>query len=171
MKFDFTVEDIENFIQIAKLAEEKGGDKSFQKLLEVKERISILNEIDKDELKALVYDVRFRRFKEGEIVIQQDEASQEIFYILKGICHASKENVFLGELQAGETFGEIGVITQTPRSADIKCFSEECLLLSFRIDQENLEFNAPALAILYRNLAKEINEKLQRLNLSLTKRM
>ena len=41
---------------------------------------------------------------------------------------------------------------------------------SFNIDDNNMEFCGPALAILYKNLASEINAKLQEINIAYSKR-
>jgi len=73
-------------------------------------------------------------------------------------------------LHAGDTFGEIGVIFREKRNADIICSSDEAIMLKFKLDQENLDFNAQALAKMYKNLANQIKIKLEELNKAYIKR-
>ena len=58
----------------------------------------------------------------------------------------------------------------TKRNASVLCLSKEATLISFSIDHDNMEFCAPALAQLYKNLAFEINAKLEDLNEEYTKK-
>ena len=167
MSIEFSVEDIEKFIEFSKAYEQNEKYKSLKKLLSVKEKITIFEGISKEELRGLVYDVRFRRYHKGEYIFKAQDDSEEIYFILQGELHAySTEQLFIGKVQAGDTFGEMGVVTGEKRNISFKCASQKALLLSFKLDQENLEFNARALAILYRNLAKSVNEKIARLNIA-----
>ncbi len=166
MILDYTIEDIEKYIAVAKTATTGDENQSLQKLLNVSHKIAIFEGISKEELKALVYDVRFKRYTKSETIITQNESSEEVFFLLRGECHALQDGKTIGKLYEGDTFGEIGVITRTPRSASVVSASEETLLLSYKIDEENLDFNAKAIATLYRNLASAINDKLQKLNIA-----
>lgn len=168
MNMDYTIEDIEKFLKVQREYEQSDAFLSLKKLLSVSSKIRIFDGISNEELKGLVYDVKFRRYKRDETIIKEGSQSSSIFFILQGECHAYRKGVYLGVLHAGDAFGEIGVVTGSPRSANINCASKEALLLSFKIDQENLDFNARALAVIYKNLAKSINEKLSQLDMSAT---
>jgi len=166
----FATEDIERFLEISEEIENETEALSLKKLLSVQSKIAIFDGIEGYELKALVYDVLFKRYAYKDYIVKEDEKSSEIFFILKGECHVFKDKKHIGTLNEGDTFGEIGVIFDIPRSADVLAASKEVVLLKFRLDQENLEFNSKALAVLYKNLARAINEKLQELNIAYIKK-
>ncbi len=170
MSLAYDIDDIEKFIHYTKQLQHSDEYQSLQKLLSVKDKIAIFHDISKYELKALVYDVKFKRVKFKEYILKEREKSVAIYYILQGECQAFKDKKLIGTLHEGDTFGEIGVITNTPRSADILCSSKEAILLEFKLHQEKNAFNAQALATIYRNLAISINEKLQQLNIAAVKR-
>ena len=167
---DYTSHDIQTFIRVAKQKEASDEFQSLKKLLAVKDKIEIFRGILTNELKALVYDVRFKRYKFKEYIIKENDDSVEIFFLLKGECHTFLGEKLIAKLYEGTTFGEIGVITNSKRSASVVAASKEVLLLSFKINENNLDFNARGLAIFYRNLAATINDKLQKLNIVATKK-
>ena len=170
MSTHFTTSDIERFIAVSQEIENEPEVKSLKKLLSVQNKIEIFDGIESFELKALVYDVAFKKHQFKEYIIKEEENSLDIFFILKGECHVFKDKKHIGTLLEGDTFGEIGVIFNIQRSADVVAASKEVVLLRFKIDQDNLEFNARALAILYKNLALAINNKLQELNIAFIKK-
>jgi CRP-like cAMP-binding protein len=161
---NYTVQDIENFLEIDRLARNETGSKSLQKLLSVQDKISIFKNIDPLELRAIVSDVKFVKFKHKDYVVKENDESKEIFFIINGECQVFHNNNKIGTLKPGIVFGETGAIFKTKRNASVVCASEDATLLSFCIDEENMEFCAPALATLYKNLAFQINYKLENLN-------
>lgn len=62
-----------------------------------------------------------KHFQEGEVIFQEGEISHEAFYIVSGMVEISIQNtegpLVLGRLGTGEIFGEMGMITDRPRSA------------------------------------------------------
>jgi CRP-like cAMP-binding protein len=166
MNLDFNLEDIEIFLDISEEIENESPNQSLKKLLSVQDKIDIFKDIDSMELKALVYDVEFKKYKFKDYIIKDGEYSENIFFIIKGECHIFKNYKNIAKLSPGETFGEIGAIFKQERTADVVAANNDTVLLKFKIDEENLEFNARALAILYKNLAFAISNKLQELNIA-----
>jgi len=167
----YSSKDIESFLEIHEEEEAKDEQShSLKKLLSVQDKISIFRDIDPQELKAIVYNLKFVKFKFKDYVLEEGDKSSEIFFIINGECQVFHNKKRIGKLRAGEIFGEAAAIFDTPRGASVVCASKEATLLSFSIDQDNMEFCAPALAILYRNLAFEINSKLTFSNEEVTKK-
>ncbi len=166
----YQVEDVEKFLQINREAKEHVAKKIMQNLLDLQEKISIFKGIHPEELKAIVYDLKFVTFKYKDFILKQNDISQEIFYIICGECHIFSDNKKVGQLSQGEVFGEAGAIFKTKRNASVICASKEVTLLSFRINEDNMEFCSNALAILYKNLASEINAKLLKINYAYIKK-
>ena len=161
---DYLVEDVEKFLIINEKEGKKEQSKSLKKLLSVQNKIKIFKNIDPVELKAIVYDLKFQRNKQKDYIIKQDQEESEIYFLIDGECQVFYNTTKTGTIKPGEVFGEAGAIFGTKRNATVVCSSKEATLLSFKIDSQNLEFCANALATLYKNLAFEINKKLESLN-------
>lgn len=159
-----SIEEIKNFTDISRAAFNDTHSKSLNKLLSVKDKISIFKNINTDDLKTIIYDLKFIKYKLGDSIIKQNEASHEMFFIISGKCKVSHNSRDVGSLSPGEVFGEIGAIFNTKRNASVICDSEEVTVLSFSIDHNNMELCSHALAILYKNLASHINSKLEDIN-------
>lgn len=166
----YIVEDVEKFLQINREAENDEQSKSLKKLLSVQNKISIFKGIDSDELKAIVYNLKFVKFRYKDYIVEQNDTREEIFFIIDGECQVFHNKLKVGKLRAGEIFGEAGAIFKTTRNASVICASKEATLLSFCIDENNMEFCSQALAILYKNLASEINAKLEDINYEFIKK-
>ena len=162
--FIYTVEEVEEFLKINSEEESLIESQTMQKLLSVQNKIKVFQNIEPSELKAIVYDLKFMRFNFKDLIVEQDTHSEIIYFIINGECHVFHNKFKIGELLPGSSFGESGAIFGLQRNASVVCSSKNATLLAFKIDQENLEFSSKALAILYRNLAGEINTKLDELN-------
>jgi len=162
-EIEYLVEDIEKFLRINEQEIEKES-LSLKKLLSVADRINIFKNIDSVDLRAIVYDVKFERYKHRDYIVEQGQEKDEIYFIIDGECQVFYKTTRIGTLKPGEVFGEAGAIFGTKRGATVICASEKTTLLSFKIDEENIDFCAPALATLYKNLAFEINTKLDAIN-------
>jgi len=157
--------DIEKFLQLAK--SEKANDlstKNFKKLLSVQNKISILSDIEIDDLKQIIYNIKFLPYNFEDVIIKEGANAKEIFYILSGECQVFVKNKKIGQLYAGETFGESAAIFNTKRDAKVVCSKNGTVLLSFCIDHDNMDFCAEALATIYKNLAYQIHIKLEDMN-------
>lgn len=160
----YTINDIETFMKIDQIVDEKEQSASLRKLLNVQDKISIFKDIDPLDLKAIIYDLKFVKYTFKDYIVKQNDESETIFFIINGECQVFLNKHKIGTLKPGATFGESGVIFKTKRNASVVCSSQETTLLSFRIDEENMEFCAEALARMYKNLARQINIKLEEAN-------
>ena len=162
-EIEYLVEDVEKFLQLNN-EDTDTSSTSLRKLLSVQDKIKIFENIDPLELQAIVYDVKFERYKHKDHIVDQGQLKKEIYFILDGECQAFFNTTKIGTLKTSEVFGESGAIFGTKRNATVLCASASATLLTFKIDEDNMEFCAPALAILYKNLALQINKKLNSLN-------
>jgi len=167
---DYFLDDIEKFLQINRKVNREAERKIVQNILDVQDKISIFKGIEPQELKAIIYNLKFVKYKFKDYIIKQDDISEEIFYIISGGCHVFHDNLKVGELGQGEVFGEAGAIFKTKRNASVVCASQELTILSFNINGDNMDFCAPALARLYKNLALQINTKLESINCAYVKK-
>jgi len=161
---NYTMEEIEEFLGAYKQDIEFNQTQSMKKLLSIYDKIPIFKNINPNDLQALVYDLTFVKCKYKEFIVKENDKSTDIFFLIDGECHVFHHEKQIGKLQAGMVFGEAGVIFETNRNASVVCASDKATLLSFKIDEENSQFASKALAILYKNLALQINAKLEKLN-------
>ena len=162
---EFSLTDITRFIETTELLLSFEEEAIMEKLLQIQNKISIFKGIDPLELKAILFDLQIQKLKKGEFLVRENEKSEDIFYIFSGTFDVFKERKKIATLEKGDTFGEIGAIFNIHRTASVGCSSAEGTILKFKIDQENFDFCAEAIARIYKNLAFEINEKLQKLNI------
>src|SRR5438552_5421665 len=68
------------------------------------------------------------RYEAGEVIIQENDVGETAYVINQGQVEVSKElqgqKVHLAYLGAGETFGEMSMIDEKPRSATVTAVSE-----------------------------------------------
>lgn len=153
-KFQFVIVDLDmngfdpaNFIESIRRKEELRSIKellpiiifgesseSFQKDFSHYEVVTFLDKpLDYEELKtklavlggSSVIKDNTKEIKEGEILVQQDTASSEMYWVLSGSFTASKKaqdseaGEFLGNIGVGELIGEMSFLDGKPRSATV----------------------------------------------------
>lgn len=74
------------------------------------------------DLESIGARCRWQRFAAGEVVLRHQDASDQIFFIVEGTVRLtfyamSGQEVILGDLDAGEMFGELAAIDGMRRSA------------------------------------------------------
>ena len=62
----------------------------------------------------------------GDVITRQGEPSFDVFFIIAGtfdvsISHAGHAPDFIRTLSAGDSFGELGVLYDVPRTATVRC--------------------------------------------------
>ncbi|TCZ62999.1 Crp/Fnr family transcriptional regulator [Roseicella aquatilis] len=95
-------------------------------------RFPLLREVAPALLAEAARHARWRRVQPGEPVIGYDDNSDEVFLIISGtvrvaVHSASGQEVILGELGAGETFGEMAAIDGLSRSASVEAVHSSLL--------------------------------------------
>lgn len=114
-----------------------------------------------DELSLIAKESVLRRYAAGEVVCEEDRASDSMFLIRRGAVDVTKHGVSLAELGPGDYFGEMSLITGTPRNATVTTLEPSVLL----------EISAPVFHVIIerspqatRNLLATFDERLRRHN-------
>src|SRR4029450_9446086 len=72
--------------------------------------------------------ITLSRYEAGEVIVQENDFGETAYVIAQGQVEVSKErdgqNVHLAYLGAGETFGEMSMIDEKPRSATVTAVAE-----------------------------------------------
>ncbi|HEX3088788.1 MAG TPA: cyclic nucleotide-binding domain-containing protein [Ilumatobacteraceae bacterium] len=66
------------------------------------------------------------RVEVGETIVRQGETDFDVFFVVDGeydvmISHFGLEPDFIRSLHAGDSFGELGVLYDVPRTATVRC--------------------------------------------------
>jgi CRP-like cAMP-binding protein len=68
----------------------------------------------------------------GEVIVRQDEMGDCMFIVVTGTCrvvhHKGGRDVELAVMREGDFFGELALVDQGPRSADVIAVSDAALL-------------------------------------------
>lgn len=75
----------------------------------------------------------YRYYAKGDVIMQEGEPGEEILILDKGLATASVEGTFVGEIQAGEIFGALSVMSNSARATTIIA-KEPCECTAFSHD-------------------------------------
>lgn len=136
--------------------------------MELTEKLTatIFNNFTDDELAYLAQSSKKMVFAPGEKIIREGEIAQDFFVILDGKVDVSKEGgitnetIPLATLNAGDVIGEIGIITNSPRSATTTALTQTTALV---VNVSKIKQDPKAQTIyekLLQNLGKELSKKL-----------
>ncbi|MDF1566285.1 MAG: Stp1/IreP family PP2C-type Ser/Thr phosphatase [Deltaproteobacteria bacterium] len=102
--------------------------------MEVLRRIPLFKHLKYKELIQLLSIVQTRTAVDGETLITEGEAGEELFVILRGGAEVRAGETPVAQLGAGSHFGEMALIDASPRSATVVAVQQSTLLI---IDRDN----------------------------------
>jgi putative peptide zinc metalloprotease protein len=105
------------------------------------DRIAIFDDLPEDVLSDLAGRIRLRRVPRGKPVVRQGERADAFFVVRKGTFeiveeHPGGDERLLRVLGRGESFGELGLATSSPRAATVRALSDGQL---FEIDESTFD--------------------------------
>jgi CRP-like cAMP-binding protein len=72
--------------------------------------------------------ITLTRYKAGDVIVRENDFGETAYFIIEGQVEVSKKSdgqgVHLAYLEAGETFGEMSMIDEKPRSATVTAVTE-----------------------------------------------
>lgn len=126
----------------------------------------LFGELDKAMLKDLEKKMKWQRLPRGHVLCYQGEESDSFYIVISGrlqvlIRSASGESRQVGEVSQGESVGEMGVFTGSPRSATIIASRDSELLRFSKADFDEFTSRYPELM---RHLTRLLIQRLQRVD-------
>ena len=98
-------------------------------------QIPLFRNLDEATLKSYDGRVRWAKYEENELVIDYDDSSNDVYFILSGQVRVlyrtiTGKEVILGEMGAGQFFGELSAIDGVGRSANVTALnrSQVCIV-------------------------------------------
>jgi hypothetical protein len=124
------------------------------------------NQLSLSTLIDVAISCQSRSYQQGDVICQMGDRSQEVLIIFDGeaevqITRSDGSTQVINTVSKGETLGELGVLTRSPRSATVIAASQPTIVLVLDAQRlESLLKRSPALAI---GLLAIISKRLQRL--------
>lgn len=135
-------------------------------LLKVKRKINLFNDLTDYQIKTLVKEITFNKFKKNETIFRQgDTKNQFIYFILAGSVKVVLKDNFgirktITTVSQGSIIGEIQAILEQERTASCVASSDSNILIGFTINDYNTTTNGNIYGIFYRNLSRVLAHKI-----------
>ena len=128
--------------------------------------IALFQNFTAEQLALVAAHARRRAYRADEAIVHQDDPGETFCVILSGTVKVSRtlaegKEVFLALLAAGDTFGEMSLIDQSARSADVVTQEPTTLLTLDRATFERFSEHIPAFN---RNLMRTLARRLRLAN-------
>lgn len=129
-------------------------------------------ELFDEEIESIVEDCGVLNLEDGDYIFKEGDEGNELFLILSGSALVKKGDVTLVELKKGDLFGEMVLLDERIRTADIvaKTYTDVLVLsydVIFSIFKKNPKIFSLLMLNLCRLLAKRLkgsSEEIKRLN-------
>ena len=102
----------------------------------------LFKSLDEDGRRSAIESARVAVFHEHDVVLQQDASSDAMYIVLDGTVRvetiAPGAKVMLAELGRGACIGEVGVLTNNPRTATVTALTEVKVIRFSKADIDSL---------------------------------
>jgi len=134
-------------------------------VIEMLEKAPLWSGLSKKELKSLVSVSRERRFESGDTIVKKGEGGVGFYLILDGTVEIRSDGNTLSKLGPGQFFGEMCVLDNQPRSADVVTVQPSRVLILTAWNIKGLISLNPRIAL---KMLQELVRRLRNTNLSLS---
>ncbi len=125
--------------------------------------------LDEGDIYHLAQLGRARRICKGEWLMRQNETGDRLFIVVSGMMQARVGSKEVGRVAPGEIVGEMALLDDQPRSADVVALDDSEVVEILRSDFLRLaERRARLGAVVMRNLAVNLAEKLRKVDAKYT---
>lgn len=134
-------------------------------------KLSLFEGLSKQELTIVARLLHTREYLTGEVIFDEGEVGQAIYLLLEGqvtICRqGSLEDGHLATLGAGEFFGELCLLDDSVRTAQVRASSDCKMAVLFREDFNGLmESHLRIAHKIGRQLLRHLGQRLRELGLT-----
>ncbi len=121
--------------------------------------------LDEGDIYHLARLGRVRIIQKGGRLIRRDEPGDRLYIVVSGAMQARVGQTEVGRIGPGETVGEMALLDDQPRSADVIALEDAEVVEILRADLARLvERRARLGAVVMRNLATDLAEKLRKVD-------
>ena len=145
--------------------ETKLGSSEDNTVIEMLQKTPLWSGLGKQELKSIVNNSKERKFESGDIIASKGEGGVGFYLILDGAVEIRSDGKTLSKLGSGQFFGEMSVIDNQPRSADVVALEPSRVLILTAWKFKALITDNPKMAI---RMLQELVRRLRSLDRTLT---
>ena len=145
------------------LARQTGSNSIVKKFIENKTKFSIFHSMEDAEILSITRNIKFKKYRAGEIIIQEGREGGEVYYLLAGKCNVIANRSVVGIFSIGSVFGEIAAFKRTARTASVRALENSALFI-FEINYAVEDKFPIAFKKYYKNLVTDLISKLDRAN-------
>jgi CRP-like cAMP-binding protein len=119
-------------------------------------------ELFDEEIETIVKDCSVMNLESGDYIFKEGDEGNEIFLILSGGAAVKKADVTLVELRKGDLFGEMVLLDEKTRTADIISTTyTDVLVLSYDVIFGTFKKNPKIFSLLMLNLCRLLAKRLK----------
>ncbi len=82
--------------------------------------VALFQNLDKKDVRSLARLVRDRNYAAGQVIVQEGQPGLGLFVIAEGHAQVVQGSRVLRELSTGDFFGEMSLLDDLPRTADVR---------------------------------------------------
>jgi len=126
-------------------------------IVELLEKTPLWSGLTKQELRLVVKASKERNFESGHKVVSKGDPGDGFYLIFEGAAEVRSDGKTLSKLGPGQFFGEMSILDNQPRSADVVTVEPSRILFLSALSFKTLIFANPKIAL------KMLQEFVQRL--------
>lgn len=93
--------------------------------------VPLFSSLSKSQIRTMATTAKERTYRDGDTIVKQGEKGIGFYLILGGRARVEKAGQKLAELGPGQFFGEMALLDELPRTADVRAQGPvKCLVLS-----------------------------------------
>lgn len=118
-----------------------------KKMIQALSKIKILQVLPAEEVAQIIPSVKIIRFKAGDTIFRQGDSGSELYFIVEGrvqvVRGTGDATKLIAELEEGDTFGEIALISDQPRTGTVQAITDVEACTIHKIEFEHLIKKSP----------------------------
>jgi len=119
-------------------------------------------ELYDEEIDTIIKDCNVISLEEGSYIFRENDEGNEIYLILTGGAHVKKGEIILADLKKGDLFGEMVLLDERVRTADIVSSTyTDVLVLNYDTIFNKFTKNPKIFSILMLNLCRLLAKRLK----------
>jgi CRP/FNR family transcriptional regulator, cyclic AMP receptor protein len=115
--------------------------------VELLKKVPLFTDCSKTELRALAKTADELDLREGTVMTREGRPGREFFVLVDGSALVTKKGKKVAELKGGDWFGEIALLTDTPRTATVTATSAVDVLVITDRRFKNVVETMPSIAL------------------------
>ncbi|MBI5586219.1 MAG: cyclic nucleotide-binding domain-containing protein [Deltaproteobacteria bacterium] len=130
--------------------------KRIRSMVEQLSHIKVLRALDPEEIRGLIPHIRLRHFEAGAVVFNQGDSGDSLYLIDDGEVEVLRDGRQIDRMGAGESFGEVALLTGEPRNATLQCVSN---VRAWQLMKDDFDWIVRRSPLLYDSLQKLVDQR------------